>query len=169
MWGLCRDLTKKTRDLKVMARELLSFIQINTSPKMIKNIWGKTAKRIMFCTSPTTNYLFLFSIHTVPASIQFVHSIFRYEFLGRIQFKFCVFYSRVLPKKWTFDQKMCIVLQFQQGAHSIQTSYCIETDTVDQLLFLCSDDTIKSLEQNDWLLNKSAILFWWFQLIIQNS
>ena len=129
-----------------MARELLSFIQIN-SPRMIKNIWGKTAKRIMFCTSPTTNYLF--SIHTVSASIQFVHSIFCYEFLGHIQFKFCVFYSRILPEKWTFDQKMCIVLQFQQGAHSIQTSYCIETDTVDQLLFLCSDDTIKSLEQND--------------------
>ena len=112
---------------------------------------------------------YLFSIHTVSASIQFVHSIFCYEFLGHIQFKFCVFYSRILPEKWTFDQKMCIVLQFQQSAHSIQTLYCIETDTVDQLRFLCSDDTIKSLEQNDWLLNKSAILFWWFQLIIQNS
>ena len=68
--------------------------------------------------------------YTISASIQFVHSIFRYEVLGRIQFKFCVFYSRILPKKWTFDQKMCIVLQFQQVVNSIHTSYCIEADMV---------------------------------------
>ena len=35
----------------------------------------------------------------------------------------------------------------------------IETD---QLLFLCSYDIIRSLEQNGWLLKKSAILFWQF-------
>ena len=28
----------------------------------------------------------------------------------------CAFYSRKLPKNWTFDQKMRILLQFQQGA-----------------------------------------------------
>ena len=27
---------------------------------------------------------------------------------------------------------------------------------------LCSDDIIRTLEQNGWLLNKSAILFWRF-------
>ena len=36
------------------------------------------------------------------------------------------------------------------------------------LLFLHSDDIIRSLEQNDWLLNKSAILFWRFHQILQN-
>ena len=57
---------------------------------------------------------------TVSALIQCVYSIFQNDFLGRTQFKFCAFYSRILPKKWTFDPKMRILLQFQQGAQSIQ-------------------------------------------------
>ena len=48
----------------------------------------------------------------------------------------CAFYSRKLPKNWTFDQKMRILLQFQQGAQSIQAEYCIKADTVCQKLCL---------------------------------
>ena len=33
---------------------------------------------------------------------------------------------------------------------------------INHLLFLRSDNIIRSIEQNGWLLNKSAILLWWF-------
>ena len=42
----------------------------------------------------------------------------------------CAFYSRNLPKKWTFDQKMRILFKFQHGAQSIQAAHCNDTDTV---------------------------------------
>ena len=46
----------------------------------------------------------------------------------------CAFYLRKLPKNWTFDQKMRILLQFQQGAQSIQAEYC----TILHFLALCT-------------------------------
>ena len=62
--------------------------------------------------------------------IQCANSIFLNDFLGRIQFKFAHTIQENYSKNWTFDQKMCIHLQFSYGAHSIQTSYCIRVDMV---------------------------------------
>ena len=50
--------------------------------------------------------------NTVSALVQCAYSIFQNDFLGRTQFNFTAFYSRILPKNWTFDPKMCILLQF---------------------------------------------------------
>ena len=81
----------------------------------------------------------------------------------------CSFYSRKLPKNWTFDQKMHILLQIQQGAQSIQAEYCIKADTVFWSLCMLVNPLLAfwNFWKSDPLSSLRALLCYWYALTLR--
>ena len=107
----------KTNNFEFIVHGITCFFGQSTENGIIHDDKAMHCKETTFCRNFTIGKT---KSYTVSALIQCAYSIFQNDFLGRTQFKFCAFYSRILPKKWTFDPKMRILLQFQQGAQSIQ-------------------------------------------------
>ena len=97
--------------------------------------------------------------------LYFIHtSTFTYKKIGN---SILIQFIKLL-NEWNSRHKAAPSSDHEWFKMDFSCDFDFNKPNTNHLLFLRSDDIIRLLEQNGQLLNKSAILFWWFHYILRN-